>query len=275
METLPPASAQAHVKYARTLSFALVLLIMAATVGVAERARGMADTRRQAQVELRRAQAASQQLRAIVAEAAVPGGGRQGLGREGFDARSTLIASIARLRQLDVNGPAADRLEKAMGDLYAGATPPRGASQQQVDQVRRASLVRLDPMLDQIIIDTEAQMTVEDHRARHATTLARAILAAGILIGLLALGLLVRRFEAVARQGRAELMLRRQAFTDALTGLPNRAALEIALAERLRQTQSQSLADETGSVSIEGNRQQVAMALLDVDDLKTINDSLG
>ncbi len=276
METLPPASAQAHVKYARTLSFALVLLIMGATVGVAERARGMADTRRQAQVELRRAQAASQQLRAIAAESAMSGDLESGgVGTEGFEAGNVLGASIARLKDLDVKGPAAERLERSMSSLYDGRTAAlRLAQVADVAAGRAEFFSKLDPLLKQIIADTDAQMKVEDQRARSATTIARGVLIGGILFGLLALGLLVRRFEAVARQSRAEMMLRRQAFTDALTGLPNRAALELALADRLRQTQP--LSDETGSVSLSvPEPQPVAMALLDVDDLKTINDSLG
>ena len=276
MVRLSPPTAPAHPRRGRTFAIVLVLLIMAATVGFAERARGLADTRRQAQVELRRAQGAAQQLRAIAAELTVRGDRDLSRATEGLGAGQTLVSSIGRLEVLDVHGPAADRLQAAVDDLYAAGRASLALGRVgKVDDASRVYIGRVAPALTRIIADTEAQIRVEDDRARQATTVARSVLIGGVLFGLMALVLLVRRFEAVARHTRTEIVLRRQAFTDALTGLPNRAAFEFALAERLQQ--GQRLADETGSVSLSPvtPAPEVAMALLDIDDLKTINDSLG
>jgi diguanylate cyclase (GGDEF)-like protein len=257
------------------VAIGLVLLIVGATVVVADGARSLADQRRQAQVELRRAQAASQQLRAIAAETALKGEATGPLGSEGVQAGQELMASVNELKKLDVNGPAADRLLAAPDALVAAGTAAYRASLAgDQPEAGRIYAGKIDPMLAAIITDTELQMRVEDKRAKQATTVARDVLIGGVLIGLLLLALLVRRFEAITRRSRTDSILRRQAFTDALTGLPNRAALELALAERLK-LQSQSLADETGSVSLGSPEPSVAMALLDLDDLKTINDSLG
>lgn len=280
VETLPPASAHAHPQRGRILAIVLVLLTMAATVAVAERTRAVADERRQAQVELRRAQAASQQLRAIAAESEDAGDIDGPQGAEAFQAGMAMITAVGSLDRLGVTGERADRLERSVRQLRGpGLVALRAARAGNPDEARQFFYGTLDPLLKQIIVDTEAQIAVEDKRARSAANLARWVLIGGVLFGLLALALLVRRFEAVARQGRAEAMLRRQAFTDALTGLPNRAALEIALAERLETGSGPSLAGEAGSVSLtpsaEIDREPVAMALLDLDDLKTINDSLG
>ncbi|MDQ8044888.1 MAG: bifunctional diguanylate cyclase/phosphodiesterase [Patulibacter sp.] len=275
METLPPASAHGQSRIARFGALGLVLLIMGLTVGAAERARGLADERRQAQVELRRAQAASEQLRAIAAETAVLGNIDAPHANEAFQAGAALAQSVDRLQHLGVHGPANDRLRKAMKDLVVQGTAAAMLGREgKVKAAQNAYHDNVDPLLSGVIRDTDEQMKVEDRRAHHATVVARDVLIGGTLLGLLALALLVRRFEAIARQGRAETLLRRQAFTDALTGLPNRAALEIALGERL--SVSTSLADETGSISLaEPDLPPVAMALLDIDDLKTINDSLG
>ncbi len=256
----------------------MVLLIMTATVTVAERARGMADERRQAQVELRRAQAATQQLRAIAAESQEAGNITSALGVEAFQAAGAMLTAIGSLDRLGVQGPIVERLERSVRELNGpGRQALQSAQQGDPASARRAYAEIVDPALKAIIVDTEAQIAIEDKRARAAAGLARWVLIGGVLFGLLALALLVRRFEAVARQGRAEAMLRRQAFTDALTGLPNRAALELALADRLEQPVS--LGSEAGAVSLapaaEIEREPVAMALLDLDDLKTINDSLG
>ncbi len=278
VETLPPASAHGHPQRGRIIAIALVLLTMGATVTVAERTRGMADQRRQAQVELRRAQAASQQLRAIAAESQEAGGISREKGFEAFAAGAAMVGAIGSLDRLGVTGPRAERLERSVRQMNGpGRDALASARNGGPEAARRYYATTIDPLLKTIIVDTEAQIAIEDKRARSAANLARWVLIGGVLFGLLALALLVRRFEAVARQGRTEAILRRQAFTDALTGLPNRAALELALAERLEQPTT--LASEAGAVSLaptpDIEREPVAMALLDLDDLKTINDSLG
>jgi diguanylate cyclase (GGDEF)-like protein/PAS domain S-box-containing protein len=58
-----------------------------------------------------------------------------------------------------------------------------------------------------------------------------------------------------------EELLRRQAFHDSLTGLPNRALFE----DRVRHGVSRSLRDDQG----------LAVLFVDLDDFKTVNDSLG
>ncbi|MEX1081561.1 MAG: EAL domain-containing protein [Halofilum sp. (in: g-proteobacteria)] len=90
------------------------------------------------------------------------------------------------------------------------------------------------------------------------TTLATAV--GGLAMLILAMSMLAswmnRRMES-----RRRIELERLAHTDSLTGLPNRLPFQ------LRLTQALSEADAKGS--------QIAVLFLDLDDFKTINDSLG
>ncbi|WP_052049490.1 diguanylate cyclase domain-containing protein [Leptolyngbya sp. KIOST-1] len=65
----------------------------------------------------------------------------------------------------------------------------------------------------------------------------------------------------ITEKKQAEAEMRRQAFYDPLTGLPNRAFLDTYLPKVLAQADRQQT--------------QVAVAFLDLDQFKTINDSLG
>jgi len=67
-------------------------------------------------------------------------------------------------------------------------------------------------------------------------------------------------FEDITERKRAQERLRRQAFYDELTGLPNRAQLKARLEENLGR-------DQAGS--------RFALLFLDLDDFKAVNDSLG
>ena len=65
----------------------------------------------------------------------------------------------------------------------------------------------------------------------------------------------------ITQQKQAEAKIHRQAFYDALTGLPNRAMLDTYLPKMIAQAQR--------------NEDQLAVAFLDLDQFKAINDTLG
>jgi diguanylate cyclase (GGDEF)-like protein/PAS domain S-box-containing protein len=77
-------------------------------------------------------------------------------------------------------------------------------------------------------------------------------------------GGIVLNCRDVTERRELEDQLRRQAFTDPLTGLPNRPLLLDRLAHDLA---ARATDDEAGAV--------LAVALVDLDDVKSINDSLG
>lgn len=264
MEALSPAYAPRASARRRFASIVLLAVVIGGTLFVADRARSAADERRQAQAELRRAQAAVQQIRAVAAESVAANRVTPNASREGYIAARQLTDSVTRLETLGVTGPHAERLEASVAKLYESGRSALidSLSPSTRNSARREYERTVEPLLLSVIADTDAQSAIEDERASDAGALARRVLIGGVLCGLLLLGLVVRRLEASARRGRADAMMRQQAFTDALTGLPNRAALELALAHRL-----------TGGE--EGDEVSVTMALLDLDDLKTINDSLG
>ncbi len=101
-----------------------------------------------------------------------------------------------------------------------------------------------------------------EFRMRHADHTWRAV--EGVMSDLLddpsVLGLVLTAHDVTDRR-QLEERLMHQAFHDALTGLPNRALLADRLAHSIER------AKRTGA--------EVAVLFLDVDDFKTINDSLG
>jgi diguanylate cyclase (GGDEF)-like protein len=281
VESFPPVSARpTHLK--RFFALGIVVLITIATVGIADRARSMADQRRQAQVELGRVEAAAQEIRSIAAEGMLSADGQvNGWADRGINVYGRLSASVRQLEELGVDPAAAKRMTAASDALYAVglqavALERRGGSTGASNEYRR----RAAPILSGLISDTQRQATIEDRRARSALAISRAVLIVGVLAGLLVLALFVRRLEATSRQSRTEEALRRQAFTDALTGLPNRAALELQLAERLAEIRRRAGLPLEGPLdpadaAVDDERLTITMALLDLDDLKTVNDSLG
>src|SRR5690606_12049287 len=97
----PPAVHRTSIR-SRALAWSLVLTVAAATIGVAERFRSVADERRQAQVALRSAQAATQQIRAIASDSFAAGRLIPGLGSEGLRAAEQLSAAMSELDRLNV-----------------------------------------------------------------------------------------------------------------------------------------------------------------------------
>ncbi|MFT4036229.1 MAG: EAL domain-containing protein [Patulibacter sp.] len=280
MESSSPATVRpAHLR--RVLALGVVVFIAIATIGIADRARSMADERRQAQVELGRTEAATQELRAIAAEGmlADDGNALRWAGR-GLLAYRSLTASVRKLDALGVDGAEPQQMQRLIDRLGAIAIPTiahRAANRAAVASIYRQ---QVSPLLTKLIDATQAQAAIEARRARSALAVSRAVLIGGVLAGLLVLALFVRRMEATVRRSRTEEALRRQAFTDALTGLPNRAALELELADRFQEVRRRAGLPADGSglhaeIDPTDERLIITMALLDLDDLKTVNDSLG
>ncbi|MEV0900597.1 GGDEF domain-containing protein [Actinoplanes sp. NPDC049802] len=99
-------------------------------------------------------------------------------------------------------------------------------------------------------------VSAQDMSARQLTVIIGALLIAGCVV---ARQLLSLRENTLALRGirRQQAELERLALSDNLTGLPNRARFTVALAERL------------------GAHQPAAALLIDIDDFKMINDTLG
>lgn len=236
----------------------------------------MADERRQAQVELSLAQAAAQEIRAFAAEmseAPSPLSASK-LTNLGAPAFGRLSASVDRLGELGVDPQAVEQLTRdtarfraegldSLGLLGGGN---RSSSMQRYD-------ARVRPILARIITVSQAQAQREADRAGTALAAARWLLVGEVLLGLLAVAFFVRRLEGSMRQGRTQAALRQAAFTDQLTGLPNRAALELAIAQRI--TEAHGDGNEFHLAGDEESPLLLTMALLDLDDLKNVNDSLG
>ncbi|MBO9533960.1 MAG: EAL domain-containing protein [Solirubrobacteraceae bacterium] len=241
----------------------------------------MADQRRQAQVELGRVEAAAQEIRAIAAEGMLKDDGRVLVwANRGIAAFRQLSESVRSLPSLGVDERAARQMRDDADQLYAVGLQSLGARAAQPDEAARQYQQNAAPILASLIEKGAEQSQIEDRRARSALAISRATLVVGVLAGLLVLALFVRRLEATARQSRTEEALRRQAFTDALTGLPNRAALELQLADRLAEVRRRAglpadAAPSQSDLEPPDERLVITMALLDLDDLKTVNDSLG
>ncbi|WIM99205.1 bifunctional diguanylate cyclase/phosphodiesterase [Actinoplanes oblitus] len=99
-------------------------------------------------------------------------------------------------------------------------------------------------------------VSARDMNARQRTVIVGAVLIAGFVV---ARQLLSLRENTLALRGirRQQAELERLALSDTLTGLPNRTRFGVALADRLE------------------NRQPATALLIDVDDFKMINDTLG
>lgn len=230
------------------------------------RAQDLAEQRRQAQTELRRVEAMTHEARLITVTTTLAAGPKmiQAQGQGGRSV-SELLQAVRSAEALDVEGEAMRGIQRDADQLLTFGTGAIAAALRGDDaEAERIRAEEIVPALDRILAATDVQLKVEAKRAADASRLARGVLIGGVLIGLLLLAAVLRRIDISARRGRADEMLRRQAYTDVLTGLPNRAALELAVDERLAQP---------GEIG--GDGPVAALALLDLDDLKTINDSLG
>ncbi len=260
----------------RLYGVAAVLLIAVATVGLADRARSMADERRQAQVELGLVQAAAQEIRAFAAEAndvQAPLSATK-LTNQGTPAYDRLSRSIDRLADLGIDPVAVRQLARdaaSFRDAGLDSLNILGAGDRARSLARYNAQVR--PILDRIITVSRDEAQQEAARAGTALAAARWLLVGEVFLGLLAVAFFVRRLEGSMRQGRTQAALRQQAFTDQLTGLPNRAALELEIAARI--TKAHGDGAEFHNHEHDEPPLVLTMALLDLDDLKNINDSLG
>jgi diguanylate cyclase (GGDEF)-like protein/PAS domain S-box-containing protein len=130
-----------------------------------------------------------------------------------------------------------------------------------IDHASSPDAARILAVLAEAGAHEGAEMSLE-YRARHADGSWRTVEAViKNLLGDSAVRGLVVNYRDVSDQRQLERELRRKAFHDGLTGMPNRALL----AERLGSALSRS--EEAGP--------RPAVLFIDLDDFKTVNDSLG
>lgn len=275
MERLPPVPTRPeHTR--RLFGVVAVLLIAVATVGLADRARSMADERRQAQVELSLVQASAQEIRAFAAEKSrvrTPLSASK-LTNQGGPAFARLSRSVDRLAELGVDPVAVRQLDRDAAAFRAAGLDSLGilGTGDRAGSITRYN-AKVRPVLNRIIAVSKAEAAHEAARAGTALAAARWLLVGEVFLGLLAVAFFVRRLEGSMRQGRTQAALRQQAFTDQLTGLPNRAALELAIADLI--TKAHGDGAEFHNHEDDEPPLVLTMALLDLDDLKNVNDSLG
>lgn len=243
-----------------------MLAVVGAVAIAVLHAQHLAEQRSEAQAQLHTVESLAHELRAITATTSLEGPATIVAQGQGGRTVAELLQAVDRARDLGVDSDALAALERSSDQLMALGTAALTAAARGDDtEALRIRSDELNPSLDAIVAQAEQQRAVEGRRAERATTVARGVLLAGILLGLLVPAIILRRIERASREHRADELLRQQAYTDMLSGLPNRAALELAVEERLRREQS-----------ADGDASPVAtLALLDLDDLKTINDGLG
>ena len=127
--------------------------------------------------------------------------------------------------------------------------------------VHTADVALVRRALEQVSASPDGERRFE-HRTHHADGTWHVVQAiAKNLIGVEAVGGLVVNYRDITEQKMLEEQLRRQAFHDELTGLPNRALFT----DRL----------EHAITFLGRNTAPIAVLFVDLDDFKTVNDSLG
>ncbi|MBJ7330583.1 MAG: EAL domain-containing protein [Solirubrobacteraceae bacterium] len=188
----------------------LALIVIALTVVVSERARDTADSRRQAQAELRHAQALGQQLRAAEAEAYNTDRTDAPQNIEAFDSAGKLQKSLTRMDAMDVDQKTIDALQVNVRELLRYGTEALqlgvAGKRQEAYELQKNEIA---PRLSTINDLTRNEARSQDRQAADAASLARWTLLGSLLLGLVVLVLLAWRFEHIARRAKVAAATRK------------------------------------------------------------------
>jgi diguanylate cyclase (GGDEF)-like protein len=250
--------------------------VIAAMVLVAETARRDAEHHLRAEVLLERVRAEGEAIGSLnwqgLAMSTAGGTPRNAAPAQlvggGLAAWRSLSADLTELSAIDPGG-AATRLHSDAGGLYAAGMQAFMASKgADVKRSLEVDTTILRPRL--AAFDAHATQAAANQQkvAEGASRRAAVLYVGSLVVGLLLLALLGLRLYRIRRRvaltdARLALEdeLRHQAFHDSLTGLPNRRLFEDRLVHALARARRRS--------------EPAAILFLDIDDFKTINDSLG
>lgn len=239
---------------------------------VSERAREDSQRHARAQALVDTIRATSQQIDAMRAQALLnlmAAGAKRvhlppGVIANGYGSSAELSDAVAQLRGLERDAVTV-RLQADVGALYRkGLHTLAVADDQPMSQALHDEATYFRPVLDRLNADAARASAYERRVAARASTDADRAFVISLAAGLLALLLIGAWFTWERRRTERKKLedeLRHQAFHDSLTGLANRSLFEA------RVTQTLAIANRRG--------RSFAVLFVDLDDFKTINDSLG